>query len=305
MTKSFFHEKIVLILSLLILNNYLLISLSLPQVLIKVNFLFFLTTIAIFYLINFSENLYFKIFFIVLVFITLGTPTVDWDPRSIWLFHAKMMFYENSVSYVADNYAAFSNNDYPKIAPAFASSLAVLIGHWNEVFPKLSFLLIFFPPVILMYSFFKSTQYIIFLSIVFFTISKYLFSGWADGIVAVYFGMSAFLMYLLIIEDNNYYKKHFVINLITICFFIILNLVKNEGTILLLILFLTTFIIKLFKKNTSKDIYRLLLLSISFLPIILLKYFCYIKGIGSAFINPDLISNLVLRLYEFENYKLI
>ena len=57
----------------------------------------------------------------------------------------------------------------------------------------------FFPPLILAYSIFKKTQYIILLTIIFFTIGKFLFNGWMDGLVAVYFGFSAFLFYILII----------------------------------------------------------------------------------------------------------
>ena len=59
------------------------------------------------------------------MFISLGTPTFEWDPRSIWLFHAKRIFYDQSIFSIADNYAAFSHNEYSSLAPAFASSLAV------------------------------------------------------------------------------------------------------------------------------------------------------------------------------------
>ena len=115
---------------------------------IKINFLIFLVTVLIFYFKNISENAYLKIFFLIIIFIALGTPTLGWDPRSIWLFHAKRIFYDGSIFSVADNYPSFTNNEYPSLAPAFASSLAVFIGHWNEVFPKLSFSLMFLPPLI-------------------------------------------------------------------------------------------------------------------------------------------------------------
>ena len=107
------------------------------------------------------------------------------------------------------------------LRPAFASSLAFLVGHWNEVFPKLSFSLMFLPPLILTYSFLKDTQYLIFLSIVFFTIGKFLFNGWADGLVAIYFGSSAILMYLLIITDTNFYRNRLLFYLLAFCFFVI------------------------------------------------------------------------------------
>ena len=306
MTIKNFHEKITLVLSFLILNNYLLLSLNFPQLLIKINFLIFLVTVLIFYSKNFFENPFLKIFFLFIIFICLGTPTFDWDPRSIWLFHAKRIFYDQSIFSVMDNYAGFSNNDYPNLAPAFASSLASLVGHWNEVFPKLSFALMFLPPLILTYVFLKDTQYLIFLSIVFFTIGKYLFNGWADGLVAVYFCLSAFLMYLLIVSNNNFLKKKILFYLIAFCFFVTLTLIKNEGIALLFILFATTFFIKLYKGELRKDISKLVFLSISFLPIILWKLFCYSNEIGTyKYYNANMLLNLLARLDDLNNYKLI
>ena len=305
MTKDSFHEKITLALSFLILNNYLLLSLNFFQLIIKINFIIFLIVIFVFYFKNYSENSFLKIFFLVIVFISLGTPTFEWDPRSIWLFHAKRIFYDQSIFSVLDNYAEFSHNDYPSLAPALASSLATLVGYWNEVFPKLSFLLMFLPPLILINVFFKNTQYLIFLSIVFFTIGKHLFNGWTDGLVAVYFCLSTFLMYLLIVSENNFFKKKIIFYLIAFCFFTTLTLIKNEGIVLLLILFVVTFLIKLYKGNLKNDIIKLIYLSFSFIPIILWKLFCYSKGIGNDYINSNILLNILPRLYEIENYKLI
>ena len=306
MTKDNFHEKITLVLSFLILNNYLLLSLNFSLLLIKINFLIFLVTVLIFYSKNFFENPFLKIFFLFIIFICLGTPTFDWDPRSIWLFHAKRIFYDQSIFSVMDNYAGFSNNAYPNLAPAFASSLASLVGHWNEVFPKLSFALMFLPPLILTYVFLKDTQYLIFLSIVFFTIGKYLFNGWADGLVAVYFCLSAFLMYLLIVSNNNFLKKKILFYLIAFCFFVTLTLIKNEGIALLFILFATTFFIKLYKGELRKDISKLVFLSISFLPIVLWMLFCYSNEIGTyKYYNANMLLNLLARLDDLNNYKLI
>ena len=305
MTKDSFHEKIILALSFLILNNYLLLSLNFFQLIIKINFIIFLIVIFVFYFKNYSENSFLKIFFLVIVFISLGTPTFEWDPRSIWLFHAKRIFYDQSIFSVLDNYAEFSHNAYPSLAPALASSLATLVGYWNEVFPKLSFLLMFLPPLILINIFFKNTQYLIFLSIVFFTIGKHLFNGWVDGLVAVYFCLSTFLMYSLIVSENNFFKKKVIFYLIAFCFFTTLTLIKNEGIVLLLILFVVTFLIKFYKGRLKNDIIKLIYLSFSFAPIILWKLFCYSKGIGNDYINSNILLNILPRLYEIENYKLI
>jgi len=305
MIKNNFHEKISLFLCFLILNNYLLLSLSLSQVIIKLNFLLFLITILVFYFKNFLENPFLKIFFLLLIVISFGTPTFDWDPRSIWLFHAKRIFFDGSVFSVADNYASFSNNDYPSLAPAFASSFALLIGNWNEVFPKSSFTLMYLPPLILAYSFFKNTQYLIFLSIIFFIIGRYLFNGGADGLLALYFVLSVLLMYLLIIKESAFYKNKLFFYIISFCFFISLTLIKNEGIVLLLLLFLATFLIKLYNRELNKNISKFTILLFAFLPIILWKFFCYSKGIDNIYINTNIFFNLLSRYNELENYKLI
>ncbi len=213
MLKDYFQEKITLTLSLLIFNNYFLIILNFSETVIKINFILILTTIIAFYFYKLQENLYLKIFFLLVILISLGTPVFEWDARSIWLFHAKRIFYDNSIFSVVDNYASFSHNAYPSLVPALASSLAKTIGHWNEVFPKLAFTLMFLPPLIIIHVFLKGAEYLIFLSIVLFIIGKFLFNGWADGLVAVYFGISSFLMYLLVVSNNHYIKekKYFIL----------------------------------------------------------------------------------------------
>ena len=312
MNHNLLHEKIALILSFLILNNLLFLSLSFPPLLIKINFLIFLITILVFYFKNIFENSFLKISFLFIIFISLGTTIGDanyeaaaWDPRTIWLFHAKRIFYDQSIFSIADNYAAFSHNEYPKLIPAFAATLASLVGHWNEVFPKLSFPLIFLPPLILTYSFITGTRYLIYLSIVFFTIGNYLFNGWADGVVAVYFGTCALLMYLIMIANNNYYRNRTFFYLLAFCFFSSLTLIKNEGIAMLVVLFFAASLIKLYKGELRKNIKTLLFLSLSFLPIILWKLFCYSEGIENDYINSSILSNLLPRIGDINNYKLI
>ena len=304
MLKNYFHEKIALYLSCIILCNYLFLILNFPQIIKKLNFIVFFVFLSIFYFRKFSENVYLKIFFLLIIFISLGTPTFEWDPRSIWLFHAKRIYYDNSIFSVADNYASFSHNDYPSLIPAFSSSLASLLGYWNEIIPKLSFTLMYFPPLILAYVFLKETKYVVFLSIVLFIIGKHLFNGWADGLVAVYFCLSSLLMYTLII-DKSKFEKNLLYYLIAFCFFITLSLTKNEGFALLILLFFITFSIKLYKGTLIKDIHKLILLSFSFIPVILWKLFCYSNGIENDYINSSFLLNLSSRLTELDNIKLM
>ena len=108
---------------------------------------------------------------------------------------------------------------------------------------------------------------------VLFFIGKYLFTGWADGLVAVYFGLSSLLMYFLVIDENNPYRKNKIYYLIASCFFILLTLIKNEGFALLFILFTSTFLVNFYKKKLNKNLKNLIYLSSCFIPILLWKYF--------------------------------
>ena len=112
-------------------------------------------------------------------------------------------------------------------------------------------------------------------------------------------------MYLLFIIDTNFFKNRLLFYLLAFCFFVSLTLIKNEGIALLSILFTTTFIIKLYKGELRKDISKLICLSISFLPIIFWKLFCYSKGIGDYYINSNILFYILPRLDDLNNYKLI
>ena len=70
-------EKIALILSFLILNNLLFLSLSFPQLLIKINFLIFLITVLVFYFKNIFENSFLKISFLFIIFISSSVRILE------------------------------------------------------------------------------------------------------------------------------------------------------------------------------------------------------------------------------------
>ena len=152
-----------------------------------------------------------------------------------------------------------------------------------------------------MYTFLKSTNYLIFLSIVFFTIGNYLFNGWADGLVAIYFGTSAFLMYLLFVAEDNFYKNRSFFYYLAFCFFITLTLIKNEGLVLLLILFVTTFFMTLYKGEINKNIFKLTLLSFSFLPTV--SDFMKIDDSGEIIDNNICVEDFTKNLIVSENVR--
>lgn len=75
----------------------------------------------------------------------LSTPVVAWDARSIWFFHAKRLWHGGDLYAYLDLYAPWSHNDYPPLLATTAATLARSLGRWNEVFPRLSVLLLLVP----------------------------------------------------------------------------------------------------------------------------------------------------------------
>ena len=138
-----FNNKIVLLLILLILNSYLFLSLYLTIILLKINLIIFFLVLIFFYMKHVKYNFSLKLYFFLFLIICLGSPAINWDFRSIYLFHTKRIFFDSYIYSVADNYATFSHNDYPLLVPAFSSSFAFLLGYWNEIFPKSVLLYVF------------------------------------------------------------------------------------------------------------------------------------------------------------------
>jgi hypothetical protein len=89
-------------------------------------------------------------------------------------------------------------------------------------------------------------------------------------------------------------------------FLLFLALIKNEGLALLLVIFTTTVLIKLFekKKLNSEFIKKILILSVSFLPMLLWKLFCYKNNIANDYVNAHFLDQVLSRAISLENYKL-
>ncbi len=124
----------------------------------------------------------------------IGSPLSDWDARSIWFFHAKMIFSARSIGQIAgwsDPAVTFSHVDYPNLVPALAAQLAHLSGFWNEYLPKLSLFFILVPAVGLICSFARRIWSFIFvLLLALFTLNVYIWNGYMDGYLALYFTLS-------------------------------------------------------------------------------------------------------------------
>ncbi len=299
-----FNCNISIALLLLILNNYLLISLGIFNIVLKINLILFFLSIVYFYFKNFKNNFTLKIYFLLFLLICLGTAAKGWDLRSLYLFHAKRIFFDQSLYSLADNYAPFSHNDYPLLFHSFSASFAFLSGYWHEVFPKSAYTFVYLPPIIFLSSYMSDKKYMILLSLLIFFIGTHLFLGGLDGVVALYFVTVGFCFFKIFFsgfeeEDNN------IFFFITFLLCIILSLIKNEGMALLILIFITTVFIKIFEKRILIDSGKLIVLFFSFIPIIMWKIFCYKNGITNTDFNLELLKiNLINRLLIIDSYFL-
>lgn len=300
-TKFFKVETTVLLLSILILLNYLTILINYNNFIIKLVFSVYFLLTVLFFVYKPLNFFCLKLTLILLTLIILGNPTYQWDAWAIWLFKAKRIYFEQSLFVFFDNYAPWSHNDYPLIAPAFAASLGTLIGGWNNIFPKLAFLLMYFPPLILSVKVFNFRYNLLFLIITLALFNLEFILGYMDGLVAIYFTFSAYLINEIFF--NN--KKSYIYVLITFCFLSILSLLKNEGALLTVILLSSIIINNLVNKKVIINFDRTIIIFFSLVLFLLWKFLCTQNGIESIFLNKDTLIYSKNLLLNFKSLILI
>jgi hypothetical protein len=166
--------------------------------------------------------------------LSLGTVATSWDARSIWLYHAKRIFIDNSFFAQLDNYNICCHNDYPIMVPLLSASFAKLIGFWNEIFPKSSNVFFILPPLLIFYDYLKSNRwFVLFVIGVFYILAKLLINGYMDGILTLY-ALSTLVLLNQFNKDNENKSLLFLI-LLQGC---VLVSIKNEGIYIFSILVL-------------------------------------------------------------------
>ena len=196
-------------LSLLILFNYFLWSINSWQIIKFINlFIIFFTLIYFFVSSEFKDYWYLKVIILLLIIICLGTPTTSIDSWFVYLFSGKVLFYESNlyVNYLDDNFLNVNNR--PKLPAALSATFAQLLGYWNEIFPKSTNVIIIFPPIIFLISFFKEKILILlWLFLMLFFSGKLFINGMMDGIISLYFVSSVLITYEISITKLQYDKK--------------------------------------------------------------------------------------------------
>jgi hypothetical protein len=124
----------------------------------------------------------------------LSNPIRQWDARSIWFFHARMIWIEGALrEQTGWNHPSvmFANPDYPKLVPSIAAQLAYLKGYWNEFLPKGSLLVILAPVMLWAFSFGRRGLSFVLLILSFFlSLSYWLTNGYMDWYLALYCGVA-------------------------------------------------------------------------------------------------------------------
>jgi len=169
---------------------------------------------------------------------SLGSATDGWDARSIWLFHAKRIYLDNNLLAQFDNYAAFSHNDYPVLLPALSATLAKIIGHWNEVFPKATNILFMAPPLLVIGLIFTPPRFsFLFIAGLFSITGSNLINGYMDGILSLYIVATLILLAILFLgwKDKLNISKP-ALTAAAMAHLSVLAGIKNEGTMAALII---------------------------------------------------------------------
>ena len=122
-------------------------------------------------------------------------PLYRWDARSIWFFHARMIWLAQGLGTGWDHPSlAFSHPDYPKLLPALAAQVMYVAGYWNEYAPKGGLFLLLLPAVFLLFGF-RTTRASFVLIVVLLLFSQYawLSNGYMDGYLVVYAALALLL----------------------------------------------------------------------------------------------------------------
>lgn len=169
----------------------------------------------------------------------LGEPLSDWDARSIWYFHAKIIYYADRLL-TEDSWVnpamEWARLDYPKLNAFLAALWSRALGTWNDLDPKASLLLLNAPVVLLAIGFTRSNaRRLLLVAILTLKGGNLLWDGRMDGLLAAYTGLGALYGGRFAKSGD---KGDFAVVLLAAG---LASGLKNEGTVLALLIMLWTF----------------------------------------------------------------
>lgn len=158
-------------------------------------------------------------------------PLIAWDARSIWFFHAKMIYVAGALDSSAgwqDPSVAFSFAYYPALMPALAAEIVHVAGAWNEYLPKLCLFFILAPSTAWLFTFARRSLSFVLLALFPYSLSALLWNGYMDGYLAFYFLIAMLLL-------GRYMRSSRPFDLISgLSCLCLLLYIKNEGALAIL-----------------------------------------------------------------------
>lgn len=127
---------------------------------------------------------------VLLALASVGVPVTEWDARSIWFYHAKVV-YHYGLDPVAWHQVAtqtgWSHPYYPKLLPVLAGTAAKLFGVWNDHLPKLAVAILVAPALLLGGRLFADWRLrALFWALMFAVGRRFLWNGYMDAVLAVW-----------------------------------------------------------------------------------------------------------------------
>jgi hypothetical protein len=239
------------------------------------------------------------LFTLIGLLLTLYSGSPDWDTRSIWLLHAKQIYYDGNLYAPLDPYVS-APRDYPLMVPALMASWGIIVGVWNEAYPKSATIFFYIAPLLVYTFLFPSFIYFgIFLIGLVYISSIYLFNGYMDVIQAMYL---CSILTILNIALRKKVQKELPFNilftiLLTLLIVIALQ-IKNEGTVgILCIIFSAIF----FKQLRCSKYLIAFILAIIFY-IYFWKFPLSTAHITSDLFTPGIAERAITRAFSLENW---
>jgi hypothetical protein len=238
----------------------------------------------------------------VLLVLALGSPTDEWDPRSIWMLHAKRIYLENSLYAQLDGYAIFSHNDYPSLMPLWSATSARVVGHWNEIFPKAAATLLLLPPLLLIARSLRTWWAAGLLAVAVLEVGgRYLVDGYMDAFLAVY----AVAALAVAIQPRRDVAEGAWFNLAAYAALsAVLTLIKNEGAVLAILVGLVA-VGTVLLRDRRMPWGLLAAFAVSMLPLLAWKLAVAGADLGNDLAQSDLKGQLLARLPELAPSVLI
>ncbi|OEZ01779.1 hypothetical protein BIY45_04650 [Stenotrophomonas sp. BIIR7] len=239
---------------------------------------------------------------VVLLVLALGSPTDEWDPRSIWMLHAKRIYLENSLYAQLDGYAIFSHNDYPSLMPLWSATAAKVVGHWNEIFPKAAATLLLLPPLLLIARSLRTWWAVGLFAVAVLEVGgRYLVDGYMDAFLAVY----AVAALAVAIQPRRDVAEGTWFNLAAYAALsAVLTLIKNEGAVLAILVGLVA-VATVLLRDRRIPWALLAAFAASMVPLVAWKLAVAGADLGNDLAQSDLKGQLLARLPDLTQSVLI